>query len=96
MLACRSALLSLWCFQYEREAEGDETDPDLLSARFMSHWVGDQAPSGWFGMLKGRCTELGLAVLSALPACTPPKHASHATNLTSTASTRTPGVSEPT
>jgi hypothetical protein len=48
--AQRHALLSLWSFQYER----DEDPDNLRAAHFQSRWVGDRAPSGWFGMLKGK------------------------------------------
>jgi len=53
----RHALLALWCFQYEIVADrhDDEDDHALLAkARFMARWIGDMAPSGWFGRLKGR------------------------------------------
>ena len=60
----RTALLSLWSFQYEVDAEGDETDRDLRAARFMHRWKGDQHKSGWFRCLKGR--SLGVFLGEAL------------------------------
>ena len=50
----KTALLSVWKFLYEQEAEGDSTHRDVKAARFLSGWIGDQAPSGWLGKLKGR------------------------------------------
>lgn len=57
----RMALMSLWHFSYEHahaQQHGDEDDADdqdLRIARYLSRWVGDLAPSGWFGLLRGRC-----------------------------------------
>ena len=51
----RRAILSLWKFTYEMDCEIEcDTDADILSADFMSHWVGHLAPSGWMGALRGR------------------------------------------
>ena len=50
----RNALLSVWGFQYEVEADGDDTNRDVRAAKSMSQWIGDLAPSGWFGMFRGR------------------------------------------
>ena len=46
----RNALLSVWGFQYEVEA----AHRDVRATKSMSKWIGDLAPSGWFGMFRGR------------------------------------------
>ena len=47
----RLAMLSLWAWQYE--AMGEDYSHEVQQARFMTRWIGDQRPSGWFGRLHG-------------------------------------------
>ena len=56
------ALASLWAFQYEMAAAAARSNDDgfgdeernAASSRYAVRWVGDLAPTGWFGALKGR------------------------------------------
>ena len=55
----RKATLALWKLYYEHEAERDEfgthsSAEDAIAAGFVARWVGDMAPSGWFGTLTGK------------------------------------------
>ena len=55
----------MWKFSLEQDPDADPDDVHTMER--MSRWVGDLAPSGWFGALKGRTMAVYLGDFDSAP-----------------------------